>query len=127
MSLFGALGAMFGDPPPTEIGTPPEAVEPGSELEQVRDALRGVIDPELGINIVDLGLVYGLSIDASRVSVVMTMTSPACPLGGVIKSEARAAIRQLFPGHEVETHLVWQPPWTSDRITQAGREMLGFG
>ncbi|MBK7583079.1 MAG: metal-sulfur cluster assembly factor [Myxococcales bacterium] len=111
---------------PDDIGTAPDAVEPGSDAEKVRDALREVIDPEVGINVVDLGLVYGLMLDESRAIVTMTMTTPACPLGDLIQSQAAEAVEAVLPGRAVEVRLVWQPPWTRHRMSLAARRMLGF-
>jgi metal-sulfur cluster biosynthetic enzyme len=128
MTLLGKLGELLGvEAAPEDIGIAPEDALPGSAAEQAREALRQVIDPELGINIVDLGLVCGILLDDERVSVALTMTTPACPLGGLIKSHARAALQDVFPEREIEVRLVWDPPWTSDRMSRAARQMLGFG
>ncbi len=92
---------------------------------QVREALGEVIDPELGVNIVDLGLVYGVEIDDRRVRVVMTMTSPACPLGDYLKDLADSSIRRRVPGvRDVEVVLVWEPAWHPDRMSDAARRQL---
>ncbi len=94
----------------------------------MRHALRRVIDPELGINVLDLGLVYGVEINDARVRVVMTMTSPACPLGDYLKDSVAAAIEAEVGGHrEVEVVLVFDPPWTPDMITDEGRRGLEGG
>ena len=97
-----------------------------TDVEAAREALRTVIDPELGIDIVDLGLVYGIEIDRERVDVTMTMTTPACPLGELIRFEARAALEHVLPGRQVDIHFVWQPPWTSDRMSLRARRLLGL-
>jgi metal-sulfur cluster biosynthetic enzyme len=125
VTWLGRLGALF-DASEDELGTPPDAVEPGSAAETAREALRGVIDPELGVGIVDLGLIYGLDVDESRVRVAMTMTTPACPLGEMIRSEARAALEQALPGRAIEIRFVWRPPWTSDRMSLRARRELGL-
>lgn len=84
---------------------------PGA-VERIWAALRSVDDPELGINIVDLGLVYGVDAEDGRVSIRLTMTSPACPLGPMIVDQARAAIESSVPeAGEVDIELVWEPPW----------------
>ena len=91
----------------------------------VREALRAVIDPEIGINIVDLGLVYGVSIGDARVRVTMTMTSPAYPLAEYLKVDAQAAVRARVAGVEVvEIAIVWEPPWTPDRMSDEARRQL---
>lgn len=96
----------------------------------VRDALRQVIDPELGINIVDLGLVYDVEIDQPResVQVVMTMTSPACPLGDYLKGLVDSTVKERLPEvREVAVALVWQPAWNPDMISDEGRRQLDGG
>lgn len=94
--------------------------------DQVRQALRLVIDPELGVNVVDLGLVYDVSIDDGSVRVSMTMTTPACPLGESLAEEAEAAIRQNVPGvTSASVDLVWEPPWRPSMMSDAARARLG--
>ena len=91
-------------------------------------ALKAVVDPELGINIVDLGLVYRIEIDGSRARVVMTMTSLACPLGDYLKDLVQSAIRSRDPGvREVEVALVWEPRWNPDMMSEDARRQLGAG
>lgn len=93
----------------------------------VREALRAVIDPELGINIVDLGLVYGIDTSGGEVRVAMTMTAPACPLGEALATEAEAAIRARLPGHRsVSIDLVWDPPWQPAMMSDEARRRLGW-
>ncbi|QPK82047.1 metal-sulfur cluster assembly factor [Schaalia sp. ZJ405] len=89
----------------------------------VLEALKDVIDPELGINIVDLGLVYGIVINAEdEVRLDMTLTSAACPLTDVIERQAQVILSSLTP--HVRINWVWMPPWGPDRITEDGREQL---
>ena len=128
MMRFDGFGG-FGDAEAEaqDIGVAPDAVEPGSEAEKAREALREVIDPEVGINIVDLGLVYGILLEPSAVVVTLTMTTPACPLGDLIESQATHALEAALPGRAVEIRLVWQPPWRIERMSPAARRMLGFG
>ena len=95
--------------------------------DQVRDALRSVDDPEVGINIVDLGLVYRIEIIAERVRVEMTMTTQACPMGDLITDNARRAVLALVPdGMGVEIELVWDPFWTPDRMSEVAKQTLGW-
>lgn len=95
--------------------------------EQVLNALRQVIDPELGINIVDLGLIYSVDIEGNRVQVAMTMTTPACPLSGMLTNAAESAIWQFTPEVEsVHIRLVWEPPWNSNLISEQGKVELGW-
>ena len=96
--------------------------------DDMMELLKDVVDPELGINVVDLGLVYGVHIDEDLNAVIdMTLTSAACPLTDVIEDQARAALN----GHvgSVYINWVWMPPWGPEKITEDGREMmraLGF-
>jgi metal-sulfur cluster biosynthetic enzyme len=91
--------------------------------DQVIEAMMDVVDPELGINVVDLGLVYGVSVDDGNVATVdMTLTSAACPLTDVIEDQTRAALSGVVDDFRI--NWVWMPPWGPDKITDDGREML---
>jgi metal-sulfur cluster biosynthetic enzyme len=92
-------------------------------VDDVYEAMRDVVDPELGINVVDLGLVYGIMLDEDNKAVVdMTLTSAACPLTDVIEDQAEAALDGLTNGLTI--NWVWMPPWGPDKITDDGREQL---
>ncbi|NIM48887.1 MAG: DUF59 domain-containing protein [Gemmatimonadales bacterium] len=92
----------------------------------VRSALRQVKDPEVGLSIIDLGLVYDVEIQQGKVDIKMTLTSPGCPAGGQIMSEADAAVRALDSVEDVRIELVWEPYWTPERIDPKVRAFLGF-
>ena len=97
----------------------------------VREALKEVIDPELFVNIVDLGLIYEVTITDGEegkhdVVVDMTMTSPACPAGPQLLSQSQAAVEKLEETDKVEIKLVMQPPWTPERMTEDARDQLGI-
>ena len=92
----------------------------------VRQALRKVKDPEAGLNIVDLGLVYDIAVDDGKVDVKMTLTSPACPAGPQIMGDADDAIRAVAGVNDVRIELVWDPYWTPERIDPKVRAYLGF-
>ena len=92
----------------------------------VRQALRKVKDPEAGLNIIDLGLVYDIDIDDGKVDVKMTLTSPACPAGPQIMGDADDAIRAVEGVNDVRIELVWDPYWTPERIDPKVRAYLGF-
>lgn len=97
------------------------------EAEQLLEALRQVDDPEAGMNIVDLGLVYGVDAEPPLATVRMTMTSPACPLGDYLSDVVRDALRARFPElEEVNVELVWEPPWTPDRMSEEARNFFGW-
>jgi metal-sulfur cluster biosynthetic enzyme len=79
------------------------------EAAQVRGALGEVIDPEIGVNIVDLGLIYGVEASGQSIRVRMTMTTPSCPMGGMLTDEVRTVIAHRFPAHRIDVDLVWEP------------------
>ena len=94
----------------------------------LEEAMRDVVDPELGINVVDLGLVYGLSIEQNEDGTValidMTLTSAACPLTDVIEDQSRSALIGTGLVNDLRINWVWNPPWGPDKITDEGREQL---
>ena len=101
----------------------PMATEP-----DIREALRQVLDPEIGVNIVDLGLVYRIEVDGARVRIAMTMTSPACPLADYLKELVRSAIRDRLPDvANVDIVVEWEPPWDPDMMSDEARRQLGEG
>ena len=120
-----------------EIAPAAEATEPAAEggapvkkatVAEVEEAMKDVVDPELGINVVDLGLLYGVHVDDDNVATLdMTLTSAACPLTDVIEDQARQALT-TGPGgglvKEMRINWVWLPPWGPDKITDDGREQL---
>lgn len=89
-------------------------------------ALREVIDPEIGLDVVDLGLVYELVVDGSSIAVALTMTSPTCPLGEQIVRDAEHRLAALDGAGQVRVELVWDPPWSPDRMSASAREALGW-
>jgi metal-sulfur cluster biosynthetic enzyme len=100
----------------TETTTP-------ANVADVEEAMRDVVDPELGINVVDLGLVYGITVDPQNHAVIdMTLTSAACPLTDVIEDQTAASLEGVVAGYRV--NWVWMPPWGPDKITDDGREQL---
>ena len=98
----------------------------GPDEDVVRKALRKVKDPEAGLNIVDLGLVYDVAVVDAKVTVKMTLTSPACPVGPQIMQEADAAVRGVEGVADARIELVWEPYWTPERIDPKVRAYLGF-
>jgi metal-sulfur cluster biosynthetic enzyme len=95
--------------------------------EQIRKALRTVVDPEVGVNIVDLGLVYSVELTDAEVKIELTMTSPACPLGEVIIEEVKSALHAvLSDAVQVSIELVWSPPWEPSMMSDKARENLGW-
>jgi len=98
--------------------------------DSVREALKQVIDPELFVNIIDLGLVYTVAIEPSgekqNVRIEMTMTSPACPAGPQLIGQSKQVLGAMEGAGEVEVKLVMIPPWTPDRMTEEARDQLGI-
>jgi metal-sulfur cluster biosynthetic enzyme len=93
----------------------------------VREALRQVDDPEAGMNIVELGLVYLIEVGADAVAIDLTMTTAACPMADLIVDQARAAVEAIMPaGTPVDVRLVWDPPWTPDKMSGIAREHFGW-
>jgi metal-sulfur cluster biosynthetic enzyme len=92
-------------------------------VDDVLEALKDVVDPELGINVVDLGLIYDVTLDEANTAIIdMTLTSAACPLTDVIEDQTNTALEGLVNGFRI--NWVWMPPWGPDKITDDGREML---
>lgn len=95
--------------------------------EKVREVLKTVIDPELGINIVDLGLVYGIEIDdENNVHVIMTLTTPGCPLHDSIQTGVYNAVSAMEGVGQVSVNLVWFPPWSPERMSEEAKKQLMF-
>jgi metal-sulfur cluster biosynthetic enzyme len=107
-------------------GMPEPPAQPSGEasVEDLEEAMRDVVDPELGINVVDLGLVYDIRAEDGVAILDMTLTSAACPLTDVIEEQARGAL--VAPGlvDDIKINWVWMPPWGPDKITDEGREQL---
>ncbi len=116
------------------VSVPSEKSQDGSRpsvpltVEGVMEALKDVYDPELAINIVDLGLVYGVEIEDRSVLVKMTLTSPGCPIGPMLQAMAQGAVTRLFPDVEsVRVELVWYPPWDPrEMASEEAKDMLGI-
>jgi metal-sulfur cluster biosynthetic enzyme len=95
--------------------------------EAVLDTLRQVVDPELGCNIVDLGLVYSVSVSGQSIAVTMTLTTPGCPMHESIRWGAQNALLQLEGVEAADVEVVWEPPWHPSMMTEAGRNAAGLG
>ena len=123
----GASAATACSSAPAAAQLPAGAELLNADEEQMIDALRSVIDPELFINIVDLGLVYTITQgDEGKVHVEMTLTSPSCPAGPQIVHQAKTALEQLPGVTEAKIRLVMSPPWTPARMTDDARDKLGI-
>ena len=107
---------------PGVLGLLAEPLDPGL----VRQLLRGAIDPELGVNIIDLGLVYDVRVQDGVVAIEMTLTTPGCPLGGFLDDQIRACLTPLPQVRDVQVRLVWEPPWEPEAMSDAAKEQLGW-
>jgi metal-sulfur cluster biosynthetic enzyme len=97
------------------------------KAETVIKALTGVLDPELGVDIVNLGLVYGVHVQGGCINLTMTLTTPGCPLHAVIENDVRRTLERVQGVEQVNVAIVWDPPWSTSRITDLAREQLcGF-
>ena len=131
MTWKEALTRWMGHGSDTNAGAAPTAAyddgEPFTCEQRVRTALREVEDPELGLNIVDLGLVYAVEATEDRVRADISMTTPTCPLGEAILDDARAAIGRALPDvADLQVRLVWEPPWTPSMMSDDARKHLGW-
>jgi metal-sulfur cluster biosynthetic enzyme len=98
-----------------------------STEDMVRESLReNVIDPEIGVNVVDLGLVYEIGVEGGVAEVTMTLTTPACPLGPYIDSEVRTAVQDVPGVDDIKVNLVWSPPWDPSMMSEEAKLELGF-
>jgi metal-sulfur cluster biosynthetic enzyme len=95
--------------------------------DDVIEAMRGVEDPELGLDIVDLGLLYDVDVAGSKVKVTHSLTSMGCPAGPMIQEDIHRAASELPGVEDVEVELTWDPPWTPDKMSDDAKFILGFG
>ena len=104
-----------------------ENENPLFSVDAVRDALRRVVDPEAGINIVDLGLVYDIVLEGETLRIDLTMTSPACPMGEMIVDNVHSELASLLPpALELDVRIVWEPPWSPEKMTDSARQHFGW-
>ncbi|WP_457636117.1 metal-sulfur cluster assembly factor [Persephonella sp.] len=98
----------------------------GVTKENVYEALKNVIDPEIGFNIVDLGLVYDVEVQNGKVNIKMTLSSPSCPLSGTILSWVESTVRNLEGVEDVDIQLVWEPKWSIEMASEEVKRALGM-
>lgn len=100
---------------------------PQALRQPITDALERVVDPEVAMNIVDVGLVYGVAVREGIVRVEVTMTSAACPVADLILEEIETELdRDMPPDLKIQVELVWEPPWTAERMSQSARRFMGW-
>ncbi|VVB66428.1 Iron-sulfur cluster assembly protein [Candidatus Gugararchaeum adminiculabundum] len=106
------------------------AAEPKAQKERLREKVMAVLrecyDPELRLNIVDLGLIYGVEVDRSTVKITMTLTSPACPLYPQMRAEIEQKVMQIPGVKDIEIELVFDPPWSIDKASEDVRALMGL-
>jgi metal-sulfur cluster biosynthetic enzyme len=95
-------------------------------VEEVEDALTNVIDPELGLDFVELGLIYEVEIDGGRVHVTYTLTTPACPIGPQVSAQIEEFVSEIEGVEEITSSMVFQPPWTPDKMSEDAKFALGY-
>ncbi|MEZ5170544.1 MAG: metal-sulfur cluster assembly factor [Acidimicrobiia bacterium] len=100
--------------------------QPDNRRDTALAALGNVWDPELGLDVVSLGLVYDIRVDGNALEIDMTLTTPGCPVSEQLPAEAEAAVRNAVPDADVTLNIVWDPPWTPERLSPAALEQLGF-
>jgi len=96
------------------------------DKEAIYQALKQIYDPEVGINIVDMGLIYDLTLEDTKVGVTMTLTSPGCPAGPLILTQVEEKLKELEGVEEVDINVVWSPPWSPDRLSEEAKDQLGI-
>lgn len=94
--------------------------------EDVLETLKSVIDPEIGLNIVDLGLVYDVQISEQMILIIMTLTTPGCPMHGSIVDWVQRIVSMSFPNKLIDVQLVWEPRWTPDKMSEEAKRQLGI-
>lgn len=93
---------------------------------EVYEALKGVLDPEVGLNIVDMGLLYNITATTEEIHISMTLTSPGCPMGDMIMEDVEDTVKAIAPDAKVMVALTWDPAWSSEMISKEGRRFLGM-
>ena len=104
----------------------PDTIEGMVDEEEVTEALSNVIDPELGLDFVELGLVYGVEVDGGTVTVTFTLTTPACPIGPQVSEQMQEFVGEVEGVQEVVTNMVFTPPWSPDKMSEDAKFALGY-
>ncbi|MDI3270478.1 MAG: metal-sulfur cluster assembly factor [Bacillota bacterium] len=98
----------------------------GEKEQEVREALKDVIDPELGFNVVDIGLIYGITVEEGKVEIVMTMTTPGCPATSYLQNGVRERALAVTGIREADVQVVWMPPWTPEMMSEEAKRYFGW-
>lgn len=121
-----AAGAPIAEPTIAPPAEPDNGASPIVEMEDVMDALSNVIDPELGLDFVELGLVYGVEVNTGDVHITFTLTTPACPIGPQVTEQMEEFVGELEGVKSVECEMVFVPPWSPERMSEDAKFALGF-
>ncbi|AKJ30887.1 metal-sulfur cluster assembly factor [Caldimonas brevitalea] len=114
-------------PTPATSAAPFPYEGPEALRQPIEAALRRVVDPEVAMSVVDVGLIYGVAVSDQLVHLTITMTSPACPVTDVILDEVQSELDRVVPAHyQIEVELVWEPPWTPDRMSAKAKAFMGW-
>ena len=95
--------------------------------EDVMKALEGCLDPEIGVSVVDMGLIYEVVVKEDKVHIKMTLTNPGCPMAGMISQDVEETVKKIKGVKKADVELVWDPPWTPERLSEKAKKMLGYG
>jgi metal-sulfur cluster biosynthetic enzyme len=125
-SVIAPTGAPAIEPTSAPTSEPDNGASPTVEMEDVMDALSNVIDPELGLDFVELGLVYGVEVNAGDVHITFTLTTPACPIGPQVTEQMEEFVGELEGVKSVECEMVFVPPWSPERMSEDAKFALGF-
>ena len=125
-SVIAPTGAPAIGPTSAPTTEPDNGASPTVEMEDVMDALSNVIDPELGLDFVELGLVYGVEVNVGDVHITFTLTTPACPIGPQVTEQMEEFVGELEGVTSVECEMVFVPPWSPERMSEDAKFALGF-
>jgi metal-sulfur cluster biosynthetic enzyme len=112
-------------PPATAVATPPGGPYSGRER-LITENLKQIYDPEIPMNIVDLGLIYGFEWQGDDVTLKMTLTAPGCPVAGILAEEVKNAVEKVPLVHGAKVDLIWDPPWTPERMSEFAKRQFGY-
>ncbi len=114
-------------PPPSPSGAPPPSSGPYTEREHlITENLKQIYDPEIPMNIVDLGLIYGFEWKGDDVTLKMTLTAPGCPVAGILAEEVKLAVEKVPNVKSATVDMIWDPPWSPDRMSDFAKRQFGY-
>jgi metal-sulfur cluster biosynthetic enzyme len=121
------VAAPADSPPPATTAAPPTATGPYADRERlIMENLKQIYDPEIPMNIVDLGLIYGFEWAGDDLTLKMTLTAPGCPVAGILADEIKAAIEKVPNVKTAKVDMIWEPPWTPERMSEFAKRQFGY-